>query len=271
MNGRLKWFAPLLIGVAIATIACSSDDDGDGGGGGSEGGSEAMAEYSLVSEGTLTICSDAPYEPFEMEVDGVWTGFDMDLINAVAAGLELETSVIVVPFDGIWLLPAAGECDIVVSAMTITEERAASTLFTDPYFDADQSLLVRADEAETYATLAALAGKKIAVQTGTTGEAYAQEHQPEGATLISFDEPAAMFLALEAGEVDAILQDLPVNGYRSTQDDGMVVTELFPTGEQYGFAVDPDNAGLAEAVNAQLAALRTAGTYDEIFAKWFGE
>jgi len=94
---------------------------------------------------------------------------------------------------------------------------------------------------------------------------------PEGATLISFDEPAAMFLALESGDVDAILQDLPVNGYRSTQDDSMVVTELFPTGEQYGFAVDPDNAGLAEAVNGQLAALRTAGTYDEIFAKWFGE
>ncbi len=268
MNVRLKWLAPLLIGVAIAAVGCSDDEDSPVAG---DGGDREEASYSLVSEGTLTICSDAPYEPFEMEIDGEWTGFDMDLINAVAEGLDLETSVIVVPFDGIWLLPAAGECDIVVSAMTITEERAESALFTDAYFDADQSLLVRADEAETYATLAALTGRNIAVQTGTTGETYAQENTPEGATLISFDEPAAMFLALESHEVDAILQDLPVNGYRSTQDDSMVVTELFPTGEQYGFAVDPDNAGLAEAVNGQLAALRTAGTYDEIFAKWFGE
>jgi len=269
VNGRLKWLAPLLIGVAIAAVGCS-DDDADNGAAGTGGEGEA-ATYSLVSAGKLTICSDAPYEPFEMEIDGQWTGFDMDLMSAVAEGLGLETSVIVVPFDGIWLLPAAGECDIVASAMTITEDRAASTLFTDPYFDADQSLLVRAADEATYGTLAALAGKKIAVQTGTTGETYAQANTPEGATLISFDEPAAMFLALASREVDAILQDLPVNGYRSTQDDSMVVTELFPTGEQYGFAVNPDNAGLAEAVNGQLAALRTAGTYDEIFAKWFGD
>ncbi|MGE3961601.1 MAG: transporter substrate-binding domain-containing protein [Dehalococcoidia bacterium] len=270
MKGRLKWLAPLVIGVALVGTACSSDDSGDEAST-EEGGETAAAEYTLVTEGTLTICSDAPYEPFEMEIDGKWTGFDMDLINAVAGGMGLETSVTVVPFDGIWLLPAAGECDIVVSAMTITEERAESALFTDAYFDADQSLLVRADQAEEFATLESLGGKNIAVQTGTTGETYAQEHQPEGATLISFDEPAAMFLALEAGDVDAILQDLPVNGYRSTQDDSMVVTETFATGEQYGFAVDPDNAGLAEAVNAQLAALRESGSYDEIHAKWFGE
>lgn len=267
MKSRLKWLVPLVIGVALGAVACSDSDAEDEA---MEEGSSEAPSYTLVSEGALTICSDAPYEPFEMQVDGEWTGFDMDLINAVATALELEPAVIVVPFDGIWLLPAAGECDIVVSAMTITEERAESTLFTDPYFDADQSLLVRAEQAEEFATLASLAGKNIAVQTGTTGETYAQEHKPEGATLISFDEPAAMFLALASGEVDAILQDLPVNGFRSTQDDSMVVTETFPTGEQYGFAVDPDNAGLAQAVNAELAALRDAGTYREIFSKWFG-
>ncbi len=269
MKGRLKWLAPLVIGIALAGTACSSDDADDETSGG-DGDAEAASSYTLVTEDTLTICSDAPYEPFEMEVDGKWTGFDMDLINAVAGAMGLETAVTVVPFDGIWLLPAAGECDIVVSAMTITEERAESALFTDAYFDADQSLLVRADQAEEFATLESLAGKNIAVQTGTTGETYAQEHTPEGATLISFDEPAAMFLALESGDVDAILQDLPVNGYRASQDESMVITELFSTGEQYGFAVDPDNAGLAEAVNAELTKLRDSGSYDEIFAKWFG-
>ena len=272
MKGRLKWLMPLVIGVALVGTACSSDDSGDSesSDGGNSEASAAASTYTLKTEGTLTICSDAPYEPFEMEIDGKWTGFDMDLINAIAGAMDLETSVTVVPFDGIWLLPAAGECDIVVSAMTITDERAKSTLFTDPYFDADQSLLVRADQADEFPTLESLAGKNIAVQTGTTGETYAQDHKPEGSTLISFDEPAAMFLALEAGDVDAILQDLPVNGYRSTQDDSMVVTETFPTGEQYGFAVDPDNAGLAEAVNTELAALRDGGAYNEIFAKWFG-
>jgi polar amino acid transport system substrate-binding protein len=130
---------------------------------------------------------------------------------------------------------------------------------------------VRAEDAETFATLDSLAGERIAVQTGTTGEAYAQENTPEGAELVSFDEPAAMFLALESGDVAAILQDLPVNGYRQVQDDGMVVTETFATGEQYGFAVALDNEALITAVNEQLENLREEGTYDEIFAKWFGD
>ena len=164
--------------------------------------------YSLISDGELTVCTDAPYEPFEFQdEDGTWTGFDMDIMRVLAGNMDVKLTVKVVPFDGIWLLPAAGECDVVASAMTITEERAASTLFTDPYFDADQSLLVRTTDAEKYSTLASLSDSRIAVQTGTTGEMYAEENKPSGATLVSFDEPAAMFLALQSGEVDAILQD----------------------------------------------------------------
>ncbi|MCK9486713.1 MAG: transporter substrate-binding domain-containing protein [Dehalococcoidia bacterium] len=256
MDTRIKWLAPLAIALAMIAVACTGDGEGD---------------YSLVSGGNLTVCTDAPYEPFEFQdAAGAWTGFDMDILREVASGLDLELDVKVVPFDGIWLLPAAGECDIVGSAMTITEERAASALFSDPYFDADQSLLVRAAEADTYATLESLTGRNIGVQTGTTGEQYAQDNRPEGSTLISFDEPAAMFLALESTDVDAILQDLPVNGFRSTQDEAFVVTETFSTGEQYGFAVDPANTALIEAVNGQLSEMRDSGRYDEIFAKWFG-
>lgn len=233
---------------------------------------DSKSELGLVKADTLSVCTDSPYEPFEFQdASGQFTGFDMDLLREIGSGLDLTLDVKVVPFDGIWLLPAAGECDIVGSAMTITDERRASALFSDPYFDADQSLLVRAADEATYATLASLAGRRIAVQTGTTGEAYAKEHTPAGATLVSFDEPAAMFLALESNEVDAILQDLPVNGYRQTQDAGMVVTETFATGEQYGFAVDPKNTALIEAVNEQLGKLRSSGKYAEVHAKWFGE
>ena len=226
-------------------------------------------EYSLISEGELTVCTDAPYEPFEyQDEDGTWTGFDMDIMRVMAGNMDVELSVKVVPFDGIWLLPAAGECDIVASAMTITEERAASTLFTDPYFDADQSILVRTTDAEKYSTLDSLSESRIAVQTGTTGEMYAQENSD--ATLVSFDEPAAMFLALQSGEVDAILQDLPVNGDRQKNNPFFTMTETFPTGESYGFAVSPDNPGLAEMINAGLEKMMMYGAYDEIFAAYFG-
>ena len=248
--------APVTLGLLLLLAACSDSDSG---------------QYNLVTDGHLTVCTDAPYEPFEFQAeDGSWSGFDMDILRALAAALELELTVKVVPFDGIWLLPAAGDCDIVGSAMTITPERQQAALFSDPYFDADQSLLVRTADSSTFATLEALAGHNIGVQTGTTGELFAQEHQPEGSTLVSFDEPAAMFLALEAGDIDAILQDLPVNGFRSTKDDSFVVTATFPTGEQYGFAVDPENTELMDAINKQLAELHTSGDYDEIHTKWFG-
>lgn len=257
---RYSWlFAGAFVALlSVALVACGDDDDNG-------------ADYSLVEAGKLTVCTDAPYPPFEFEEDGEFTGFDMDLLREIAEHEGLELAVKVVPFDGIWLLPAAGECDLVGSAMTITEERAAQALFSDPYFDADQSLLVRAEDADKFPDLESLAGERIGVQTGTTGEQYAMENTPEGATIVSFDEPASMFLALESGDVAALLQDLPVNGYRQVQDPTMVVTQTFPTGEQYGFGASLDNDALIAAVNEQLEHLRDDGTYDEIFAKWFGE
>ncbi|HSR45402.1 MAG TPA: transporter substrate-binding domain-containing protein [Acidimicrobiia bacterium] len=226
---------------------------------------------STLAEGTLTVCTDAPYEPFEIYAeDGTLTGFDMDMIAEVANRMGLEMEPTVQPFEGIWLQPDAGTCDVVVAAMTITEERAAQALFADPYFDADQSLLVRSADAGSLTDLDALVGKKVGVQVGTTGEIYAEENSPAGVEIVSFDEAAGMFLSLASGDIDAILQDLPVNGYRSTQDDAFVVTAKFPTGEQYGFASSLDNTELIDEINTILAEMREDGGYDEIYREYFG-
>jgi len=232
-----------------------------------------IAALGLIKEGAITVCTDAPYEPFEFQEETTkeWTGFDMDLMKVIATnigGLSLEVTV--QPFDGIWLAPKAKTCDLVASAMTITEERSANALFSEPYFDADQSLLVRTDDKATLVDLASLKGKTIAVQTGTTGETYAKENAKDS-TLKSFDEPAAMFLALEGKQVDAILQDLPVNGARQVKEPTkFALTATFATGEQYGFAFSQDNTTLATAVNNGLAAAKDSGEYDTIFAKYFG-
>lgn len=239
-----------------------------------EEGAVDVASLGLIEDGKLTVCTDAPYPPFEFqdEATNEWTGFDMDVVREIAGGIGsgLELAVTVQPFDGIWLAPKAGTCDMVASAMTITEERSANALFTDGYFDADQSLLVRAEDADALTSLEALAGKTIAVQTGTTGESYAEENATDS-TLKSFDESAAMFLALESGDVDAILQDLPVNAERALKDDKTALTASFSTGEQYGFAVSQDNTALADALNAGIAEIKENGKYDEIYAKYFAK
>jgi polar amino acid transport system substrate-binding protein len=250
--------------ASLLLAACGDDDDATSGDGGST--------ETTVERSTLTVCSDTPYEPFEFEGDdGEQTGFDIELLRAIADGMNQDIEVTDQDFEGIWLAPQAGTCDIVASAMTITPERAELALFSDPYFDAEQSLLVTADNEETYATLEDLGGQTIGVQSGTTGETYANENKPAGAEVKGFPDSSAMFLALESGDVAALLQDLPVNGYRATQDDSFVVTETYPTDEQYGFAADKDNTELIDNVNEQLQALRDDGTYDEIYADWFGE
>ena len=114
------------------------------------GGAEAGPgpEASDV-EGTTTIrvCSDIPYAPMEMEGEGPrgldYTGFDIDLLDAMAATMDAKLEILDVAFDGILGNLASGNCDVVASSVTITDERAEEVDFTEPYFDADQSLLVK--------------------------------------------------------------------------------------------------------------------------------
>ena len=253
----MKRFTSLLLlalALTLVAAACSTSSDA-----------------ALVSEGELKVCSDIPYAPFEFEDAASptgFSGFDMELISAIAAELDLTPVISITPFDGIWLQPAAGACDIVASAMTITEERQENALFSDPYFNADQSLLVTS--ANEGMTLADTDGKTIAVQVGTTGEIYATENKPAGAELLSFDEPGAMFLALESGTVDAILQDLPVNGFRAVSEPNFAISETYPTEEQYGFGMSLANDGLAGQINDALKSLKDNGTYGDIYEKYFG-
>lgn len=270
MTGRhpTMRFALMVAAGALVLGACGDDDDTSET---ESDGDAAAAEVDLVSTDTLTVCSDTPYEPFEFEQDGEQVGYDMDLLRAIAEANDLDFEVKDLPFDGILGSLAAGDCDVVGSAVTITEERAEQVDFSDPYFDADQSLLVKADDAETYATLDELAGGTIGVQSGTTGEAYANDNAPDGATVQSFEDSDGLFGAIEAGQIDAILQDFPVNAYRTTQDDSLAVTETIPTGEQYGFAVAKGNDGVLQMIDDGLAELRDSGEFDEIFSRYFGE
>jgi polar amino acid transport system substrate-binding protein len=115
-----------------------------------------------------------------------------------------------------------------------------------------------------------LAGKKIGVQSGTTGEAWAQENVPD-AQLVPFKNATEAFSAAAAGNVDAIVNDLPVSTELLKEDSrGLEIVAQIPTGEQYGFAVSKDNPALRDAINEALAELRADGTYAEIYEKWFG-
>jgi polar amino acid transport system substrate-binding protein len=263
MARKTRVFAAIAA-LSLVVAACGGSSDS------SDTTTAGGGALELVKAGALTVCSDAPYEPFEFQAeDGTWTGFDMDVMRKIAESNELELEVTVQPFDGIWLAPAAGKCDVVASAMTITEERTQAADFTDSYFDAFQSLLVRKADAETYTSLESLKGKTIAVQTGTTGESYAKANATES-KIQSFDEASAMFLALESNQVDAVLQDYLINKERADKQGTSAVSAKFEeTPEQYGFAVEKGNSALLQILNKGIKDLRDSGEYDTIYNKYF--
>lgn len=257
---KLRKLIALTAVLAVVLVACGDD------------GGEAAAEFDTVTEGTLTVCTDAPYPPMEFEdpETGEFTGFDIELMRAIAENLGLELAVVNVGFDPITsgLAMEAGDCDIAAASITITDERAENILFSDGYFSGDQSLLVLADSGID--SLDDLAGQSIAVQTGTTGEIYAQENAPADAELVSFENPGDLFLALESGQVQAVLQDLVPNGDYALANDNAILVETYPTEEDYGFAAKLEGSEeLMEAVNEQIQALRDDGTYDEIYNEFF--
>ena len=258
----------LVLACLVLTVSgCGSDDDG---GGSSSGGTGSDLE--VAEEGTLTVCSDTPYKPFEYPDKSAptgYTGFDIELMQAIADGLELELVVQDTGFDALQsgLTLASGNCDIAASAMTITEEREQNLDFSDPYYDSEQSLLVPTDSS--IESIDDLAGMKVGVQQGTTGKTYAEENVPEDAEIIAFPSDAEMFSALQGGQVDALLQDLPVNLVH-TEDDEYAIVEKYDTGESYGFAVaEEGHDNLLAAVNEQLQALRDDGTYQKIYDSYF--
>ncbi len=254
---RARTLVVAVLALALLAAACGDDDSVDTG------------SLGLVTDGTLTVCTDSPYPPMEYEENGEFTGFDIELMRAIAEDMGLELAVVNSGFDPITsgLAMQAGDCDIAAASITITEEREENIDFSDGYFSGDQSLLV--DSASGIAVLGDLSGKSLGVQSGTTGEIYANENAT-GATVVSYENPGDLITALNAGEVDGVLQDIVTNGDAALSNDNLVLVEVYKTDEFYGFAVKEEGAeSILAAVNASLAKLREDGTYDSIFEEFF--
>ena len=259
-NARTAALALMAVG-ALSLTACGGGSDDEAGASGSG--------YDLVADGALTVCSDIPYVPFEYEENGEYTGFDMDIVKEIATGLDLELAVQDAGFEGIasGTVLAANQCDLSASAITITAEREEAMGFSDPYYDSLQSLLVPADS--DIKSIGDLDGKKVGVQGNTTGESYARDNAT-GAEIVAFPSDAELFPAIQSGNVDAVLQDLPVN-IGHTEGGDFTIAEEYKTDESYGFAMDKDNTKLVSAVNEQLTKMRDNGKYQEIYDKYFTE
>ncbi|PKH37511.1 polar amino acid transport system substrate-binding protein [Nocardioides alpinus] len=256
--------------AALSSVALLATLSGCGGAASGES-ADALSEVSLVFKGVLTVCTDMPYAPFEFEENGKPTGFDIDLIQKVADGLDVDLDVVDVAFDDITSGTSLNTdaCDVAISAMTITGERARVLDFSSPYFDAKQALIT--PRGSGLDEIAELAGKRVGVQKDTTGETYLSDFAPETTQVIAYDDAAGLQDALAAGDLDAAMLDNTVSGQFVGDNPSLKLAREFDTGEQYGMAVKKDgNIPLLREINGTLAGLREDGTYDKIFSKYFG-
>jgi polar amino acid transport system substrate-binding protein len=257
---RGKLGAALVVALATAGIAAGCGDDNSSSGGG------GTNEFNLLTPGTLTIGSDIPYPPFEQGKPPDYTGFDVDLMDAIAKKLNLQPKWVDTAFGTIFSDEQAGKFDIVASSTTITPAREKKVTFSDPYFKADQSLMVQKG-SDLASTSDITSDTSIGVQEGTTGQDYAEKKTD--ATVQAYAGIGTAFNALQAGQVDGVINDFAVSAFALKKYPELDVVQTIQTGESYGFPMQKENTALQDAVNGALKDLIADGTYEKIFEKWF--
>lgn len=214
----------------------------------------------------------APFEFLDTKTKN-FTGYDMDLIRAVADKAGYDVEILNMGFDA--LLPAimTGSIDVVAAGMSITPERAERVDFTTPYYQTGLSMLVRKADVEKYKTFDDLKGKRIAVQIGTTGADKAKTI--EGAKTTSFNTTSEAFMDLSAGNSDAVILDRPVIGYflknKPKMAESLQMQPALEDAASFGFAVKKGNAALLKKLNDAYQALVDNGEAKKIYDKWFAQ
>lgn len=229
----------------------------------------AGSAWMAAAQETLTVGANIGNVPWEFQDDsGAFVGFEIDLVAAVAERMGAEVETVNIPFNGLFSAVQSGRIDIATSSITITDERLQSVSFAQPYYDSDQSLTALAEGPKS---LDEMEGKVVGVDTGSTGDMWATEHQAEYgfADIRRYEGLAPAMLDLTAGRIDGYISDIPALQYYVVDKPNLAVVERIPTGEKYSMMFAKD-AELASQVNAVLDDLKTEGVLAELHEKWFG-
>jgi polar amino acid transport system substrate-binding protein len=225
-----------------------------------------------AEEDTVMIATDATWPPMEyIDENGELVGFDVELIQAIAEETDLTIELKNTSWDGIFAGLANGAYDAIISSVTITEDRKNAMLFTEPYVNAGQVLIVK-KSASGISGIEDMFGKKVGAQNGTTGD-FAIEEYPE-IDRMAYDEIGLAVEDLMNGNIDGVVCDsITASDYVLNNDNyaGSLTIAGEPFTEEYlGIAVSKNRPDLVEKFNEGLAAVEASGTMDELVAKWLG-
>ena len=232
----------------------------------------SLSAVALADDGKVFIMGiDPEYPPFSyLGDDGEYTGFDVEVCQAVCDYLGWKLEIFGVNWDEKLVQLDSMECDCVWSGMTILDSmKEAGYVISEPYYDNTQVLVVK--EGSGIASSADLAGKLVAVQLGTSGEALLNGDLADLAAtfdnIVTCDSFLKCFTELEGNAVDAVFVDLPVAASYAANHDGLLIIDEQLGAEQYGIAFRSGDAELCAQVEEAVQTLVENGTYAEIASK----
>lgn len=231
----------------------------------SEGSTDAAAEFTTVTEGVLTMATNAEFPPYEYYEGDTIVGIDAEVAQLIADELGLTLEITDVAFDSIVPGVQSGKYDMGMAGMTIDEDRLKSVNFSTPYATGIQAVIVTEDS--DIASIDDLTGKKIGVQTSTTGDIYASEDYGME-NVVQYDNGALAVEGLKSGKVDCVIIDNePAKAYVAANE-GLKLLETEYAVEDYAICFSKENAALQEAVNSVLEDLIADGSVQEIVDKY---
>ena len=218
----------------------------------------------------IVVGCDPTFPPFEsLEPNNKFSGFDIDVMQAIAKSTDLEVEFKSVAFDQLFPALMANQVDAVISGISITEERKKRFLFSQPYFTYGHVIAVKSNDGSIN-KFSDLAGKNVAVQAGTYAQMLVE--QQSSTKLSSFDTIEQTLTELKNGQVDAVICDFPsaVTYLRANNQDIKLVAERISP-EEMGIAVAQNNPELLDKINSGLQKIIASGEYAKICQKWFGD
>jgi polar amino acid transport system substrate-binding protein len=256
----------LALALTLLLAAC--------GGGGREpvgtGAAPAAPQFRTRIPGVLTVATELPNPPFVLgdDLDDLKGGFEFDMVNEIAKRLGAQrVEWVGFPFTKL-VAGARCPCDFAVNGVSILPDRQQRVDFSSPYFTANQGVLVR--KGTTVTGAADARRLRFGVQEATSGAAYLERVLKPTRPPRIYASTTAAFAALRAGQVDAVMSDVPIVVDAAAKYPGLAVVGQFKTDEQYGAVLakdSPNTRPLSEVIDQ----LREEGVLDQLFQKYFPE
>lgn len=231
----------------------------------------AAASVQTVTDGTLTLSTNAEFEPFEYKDNGKIVGIDVEIADKIAQKLGLKLEINDVDFDSLTMELQTNKCDFVAAGWSIKPDRQKNVDFSDVYYDASQAVIIL--KGSPIKAPADLNGKTVGVQQGTTGDTYCTNEDGKSEVKVGsvkrYNKGADAILDLINGRIDAVvIDDFPATKYVGKNPDKIEKLNDALTNEQYAIGVKKGNKALLDVINGILKDMKSSGELDQIVEKY---